>query len=375
MNNDCVTKITDVTVNEIFQDALFFQVLYEITVNMDNSEAVIIVDRFLKLQSVVFMSELMKFFDEKHIELGIWAEKNEFVRRLNEERNNNGIHYSPIGSDRMKNIIEDMGISWESSCYDINLVVKDNNVINLNVEDYGVKPDELWKNILIIAKSASDGALATVSSKITTEVFLEYGKEKIIENSKRLQDFLSGTRYSYSSCVLFSKTKDLTVEDKVFIMYRYRLIYLAYAFLNSLEGMLVQIGTAGTNIYNIEFEMKSYVRKHIAMVCEIIHNDLDKLKSLQTPFYKEVQKDIDAQIGEKSFFPLNRKLRNNLHYSLGTTPLSKKELNVVDKYQPIYIECILKKFQSKMSINISEEVKEATELLRIIAKKKKRDSL
>lgn len=370
MNNDCVTKITDVTVNEIFQDALFFQVLYEITVNMDNSEAVIIVDRFLKLQSVVFMSELMKYFDEKHIELGIGAEKNEFVRRLNEERNNNGIHYSLIGSDRMKNIIEDMGISWESSCYDINLVVKDNNVINLNVEDYGIKPDEFWKNILIIAKSASDGALATVSSKITTEVFLEYGKEKIIENSKRLQNYLSGTRYSYSSCILFSKAKDLTVEDKVFIMYRYRLIYLAYAFLNSLEGMLVEIGTAGTNTYNIEFEMKSYVRKHVAMVCEIIHNDLDKLKSLHTPFYKAVQKDIDSQIGEKSFFPLNRKLRNNLHYSFGTTPLSKKELNVIDKYQPIYIECVLKKFKSKMTINISEEVKEATEFLRILANKK-----
>ena len=253
MNNDCITKIADVTVNEIFQDALFFQVLYEITVRMDNYEAVVAADRFLKLQSVVFMSELMKYFDEKHIELGIGAEKNEFVRRLNEERNDNGIHYSPIGSDRMKNVIKDMGINWGSSCYDINLVVKDNNVINLNIEDYGIKPDEFWTNILIIAKSASDGALATVSSKITTEVFLEYGKEKIIENSKRLENYLSGTRYSYSSCVLFSKAKDLTVEDKVFIMYRYRLIYLAYAFLNSLEGMLVQIGTAGTNTYNIEF--------------------------------------------------------------------------------------------------------------------------
>ena len=253
MNNDCITKIADVTVNEMFQDALFFQVLYEITVRMDNCEAVVAADRFLKLQSVVFMSELMKYLDEKHIELGIGAEKNQFVRRLNEERNDNGIKYSPIGSDRMKNIIEDMGISWESSCYDINLIVKDNNVINLNIEDYGIKPDEFWTNILIIAKSASDGALATVSSKITTEVFLEYGKEKIIENSKRLENNLSGTRYSYSSCVLFSKAKDLTVEDKVFIMYRYRLIYLAYAFLNSLEGMLVQIGTAGTNTYNIEF--------------------------------------------------------------------------------------------------------------------------
>ena len=108
MNNDCITKIADVTVNEIFQDALFFQVLYEITVRMDNYEAVVAADRFLKLQSVVFMSELMKYFDEKHIELGIGAEKNEFVRRLNEERNDNGIHYSPIGSDRMKNVIKDM---------------------------------------------------------------------------------------------------------------------------------------------------------------------------------------------------------------------------------------------------------------------------
>ena len=371
MNNDCITKIADVTVNEIFQDALFFQVLYEITVRMDNYEAVVAADRFLKLQSVVFMSELMKYFDEKHIELGIGAEKNEFVRRLNEERNDNGIHYSPIGSDRMKNVIKDMGINWGSSCCDINLVVKDNNVINLNIEDYGIKPDEFWTNILIIAKSASDGALATVSSKITTEVFLEYGKEKIIENSKRLENYLSGTRYSYSSCVLFSKAKDLTVEDKVFIMYRYRLIYLAYAFLNSLEGMLVQIGTAGTNTYNIEFDMKSYVRKHVAMVCEMIHIDLDKLKTLQTPFQKALQKDIDNQIGEKSFFPLNRKLRNNLHYSLGTTPLSKKELNLIDKYQPIYIECVLKQCQRKMTVNISEEVKEVTEFLRMLTKKKK----
>lgn len=371
MNDNSVTKITDVTVNEIFQDALFFQVLYKIIVSMDNNEAVVAADRFLKLQSVVFMSELMKYFDEKHIELGIGAEKDEFVRRLNEERNNNGIHYSPIGSDRMKNIIEDMGINWESSCYDINLVVKDNNVINLNVEDYGIKPDEFWRRLPTIVKSASDGALASVSSEITTEVFLEYGKEKIIENSKRLENFLSGTRYSYSSYELFYKAKELTVEDKVFIMYRYRLIYLAYAFLNSLEGMLVQIGTVGTNTYHIEFDMKSYVRKHVAMVCEIIHIDLDKLKTLQTPFQKALQKDIDNKIGEKSFFPLNRKLRNNLHYSLGTTPLSKKELNVIDKYQPIYIECVLKQCQRKMTVNINEDVKKDTEFLRMLAKKKK----
>lgn len=366
MNDDRVTKIADVTVNEIFQDALFFQVLYKITASMDNSEAVIIADRFLKLQSVVFIRELMNYFDEKHIELGIGPEIDRFIKTLKEERNDNGIHYSPIGSDRMKKIIEDMGISWGSICYDINLVVKDNNVINLNIEDYGIEPDEFWTNILIIAKSASDGALATVSSKITTEVFLKYGKEKIIENSKRLQDYLSGTRYSYSSCVLFSKAKDLTVEDKVFIMYRYRLIYLAYAFLNSLEGMLVQIGTAGTNTYNIEFDMKSYVRKHVARVCEMIHIDLE---TLQTPFQKALQKDIDNQIREKSFFPLNRKLRNNLHYSLGTTPLSKKELNLIDKYQPIYIECVLKQCQRKMTVNINKDVKETTEFLRMLAKK------
>lgn len=73
MNDDRVTKIADVTVNEIFQDALFFQVLYKITASMDNSEAVIIADRFLKLQSVVFIRELMNYFDEKHIELGIGA--------------------------------------------------------------------------------------------------------------------------------------------------------------------------------------------------------------------------------------------------------------------------------------------------------------
>ena len=40
------------------------------------------------------------------------------------------------------------------------------------------------------------------------------------------------------------------------------------------------------------------------MVCEMIHIDLDKLKTLQTPFQKALQKDIDNQIGEKSFLPL-----------------------------------------------------------------------
>lgn len=369
MNND-LTRISVDTRKEIFQDALFFQVLYKITDSMNNYEAAVITDRFLKLQSVVFMCELMKYFEEKKIELNVGVEKDEFVRRLNKERSDNGIKYSPIKSDRMKSVIEDMGIDWKESCYDINVVVKDNTVINLNVEDYGIKPDEFWRSLPIIIKSASDGALASVSSEITTDAFLEYGKDTIIENSKRLENFLSGTRYSYSSCVLFSKAKNLTVDDKVFIMYRYRLIYLAYAFLNSLEGMLVQVGTIETNTFDIEFDMKSYVRKHVAMVCEIIHKDLEALKKLETPFSQAIQKDIDNQIGEKSFFPLNRKLRNNLHYSLGTNPLCKKELDVIDKYQPIYIECILKQFQSKMTVNISREVKEATEFLRTLAKKK-----
>lgn len=369
MNND-ETKISVETAKEIFQDALFFQILYKITVSMENYEAAMIVDRFLKLQSVVFMCELMKFFEEKKIELNVGVEKDEFVKRLNKERSDNGIKYSPIKSDRMKRVIEDMGIDWKDRCYDINLVVKDNTVINLNVEDYGIKPDEFWTSLPSIIKSASDGALASVSSEITTDVFLEYGKETINENSKRLENFLSGTRYSYSSYVLFSKAKDLTVEDKVFIMYRYRIIYLAYAFLNSLEGMLVQVGKAETDTFDIEFDMKSYVRKHVAMVCEIIHKDIEALKKLGTPFCKAIQKDIDNQIGEKSFFSLNRKLRNNLHYSLGTDTLCKEELNVIDKYQPIYIECVLKQFQSKMTVNISEEVKEDTEFLRMLAKKK-----
>ena len=101
MNND-KTEISVKTQNEIFQDALFFQVLFEIAASMDNYEAVVIVGRFLKLQSVVFIFELFKFFEEKNIELNVGIQKDEFVKRLKSERTGNGIKYSPINSDRIK---------------------------------------------------------------------------------------------------------------------------------------------------------------------------------------------------------------------------------------------------------------------------------
>ncbi len=63
----------------------------------------------------------------------------------------------------------------------------------------------------------------------------------------------------------------------------------------------------------------------------------------KVPLLHQVLGEISGKI-EDDFFTINRKCRNNLHYGFYNS-LSNKEIEVLDKYQDVYLNYVIAEFE------------------------------
>lgn len=180
-------------------------------------------------------------------------------------------------------------------------------------------------------------------SKSIFEITDKYLVKKILNN---INNEIVGTRYSYSSFKLFNKSKNLEMVDKVFILYRYRLVSSIIMTDKIFKGN--ELNVSIEPLVNLEFD--KYLRKYRALIICIVGNDLMKMNS---SFSKNILNRIDDKIDER-FFQLNRKQRNNIHYS-EINNFSNDELLYLDEMQYAYLDIIYKCFTDNINLNISED--------------------
>ena len=96
------------------------------------------------------------------------------------------------------------------------------------------------------------------------------------------------------------------------------------------------------NIGKLHFDFKKFIMKAKAIIIEMIWNDkkVSISNSIIDKIFEKNKRDIND-----SFYSVNRKCRNNLHYS-DHHFLSKKDITILDKYQDLYLNNALETFDS-----------------------------
>lgn len=93
-------------------------------------------------------------------------------------------------------------------------------------------------------------------------------------------------------------------------------------------------------LFSLDFN--NYLRKYRALIICIIGNDLSKMNTL---FSKTIWNAINDKI-DKNFSPLNRRIRDNIHYSIINT-FSDEELS--------YLDIVYNYFINNLNLNIDDD--------------------
>lgn len=279
---------------EILQDMFYIKVLLDIKRRTQSVEAKNYLVEFIKDLSSVIFYENVKFLDEKKLLSMEQAFKSNMKKIVRERRQ--WLHSRIYGSKSIKQKVGDMGIDYSQKIYDLNVIVKRNKLLSTNFENFNDRyeltyVDEILKDIEIILIALLQGlgldnnAIDALYSKCS-EI-----SQNIVEECDKI---FSGKRYCYSTYKLFSLNRDLTDDDKNFILQRYRLI-----------SSILKIEKLFTNenleiyIPPMRIKIKDFFRKYKAIIIEIIGEDA---KKPQSKYGENLCKTLNQKITDKSFF-------------------------------------------------------------------------
>lgn len=357
LNSSTNTKRLDTwsmdTVYELMNDIVCFEFIRSIMERMENTEAKGYINSYLKLFAPVFIHELINALDK----LGVVPKTDQLApsvqRFINQERQRalkNVITKSP----RAESAVKEMGLTFSHEVYDINVVVGNGALMDTNFELYAdpLENIDLWNQMFVTPR-----ALLSVFA----EAFLQHSTFDLHEIwhtiegelavlAQRVDRSLPCSRYSYPSCRLFKTAPELTLVDRVLILYRFRLVSSAKIVPEVIPPLSLEIGGVKA------VDTTRFFRKYRALVIEIFGQ---QFKEPPTGFTAKIIEDLEKRIDDKSFFRLSRSLRNNLHYE-ATNSLTSDEIELVDRYQMIYLTTLIAHFTAYLTVDIDKECCQVT---------------
>jgi hypothetical protein len=243
---------------------------------------------------------------------------------------------------------EKMGLNFEELFYDMNVVVKGNELLDMNYETYteDISTDfAFWDSLYGIPNVMLNTILSCFGFEFTVEDVFSTLEETFAQILEIVNSKLTGKRYSYSVYKLFSRSRNLELQDKIFILYRYRLV----TSLQYLEQIIPPLTVMKGDV--LILDLKAFVRKYQATVVVIVGKEL---QSLDTEFGNNIICELEESVPDKRFYPLNRKLRNNIHY-LSVEVLDEDEIKLVDLYQKVYFQQVIQHIREQLYIDIDDE--------------------
>lgn len=256
-----------------------------------------------------------------------------------------------------------MGLDFNNKVYDMNIIVRNNDLIGMNYEDYmdeiNKEDFDFWESLFDFPRRTLEAFILSLNFDINLDDVFENFSEQLEQIASDVENKLFCSRYSYSSYMLFSKSKSLDLIDKVFILYRYRMISSVTNIEYVLPSFEINLGN------NCVISLKKFFRKYKALIIEIVG---EELKNMDTEFSSNIKNSFQSDIQNNKFWSLNRAIRNNLHY-VETKLLTEEELEIVDHYQSIYLNLINKHIIGNLNIQIDKGCKTMTEFLKACQKK------
>lgn len=339
------------TVEEIIEDLFCFDLILEIKRRMKSEEAKTYVSNFLRVLAPIYVHEIANALDR----FGIIAKEKllepNISKRVKEERQLSA-HKTIVNSNSAMKAIAEMGISFERKVYDLNIVTKNGTLYDFNFETQVSPVNDLafWNFLFGVPRTMLTAAFSVASPDFNFQDIYENSRGQLDSIAAQLDQVLSLTRHAYSTHKLFQHSANLEIADKILILYRFRMITAV----NILSEHLPSLHAARGNRRIVDTNY--FFGKYRALIITILG---DELRHLNTPFAERIKTDIGNVIKNSSFFPLNRKLRNNLHYET-TSILTESEWNIVQQNQKLYLGVIENSFRSQLCVNIDKECRTMT---------------
>ena len=343
------------TITEMVNDWMAFEFILELKRRMKNVEAKNYLCTFLMTIAPVIVYEVAeslellgivskKDFFNPGMDKRVQIEREKFVKRI------------IVKSSQPELIEKEMGLNFKEKVYDINVLVRNNELMDMNYELFNrnIKEDfEFWDSLFGLPKGLINTLFSCLNINKRIEDVYEAIDGTLSELAKKMEQEFVCERYSYSVQKLFLGADRLEDIDKILILYRYRLVTSATRIEKAVPDFNIRSGET------MVFDIKAFMRKYRAVVICIIGSEL---KAMNTRFAQSIQADIQSKIGDGPFWGINRKLRNNIHYQR-TEVLTENEIEMLDKYQTVYFEIISYHFQKNTFIDIDKECKTMTGFL------------
>lgn len=347
---------TTETILEMTNDWVAFEFILEIKRRMKNVEVKSYLTALLMSLAPVMIYEVAESLELLEI-----VEKKKFFnpgmdKRVQREREKI-IKRVIVKSSQPEIIAKEMGLNFREKVYDINVLVRDNELVDMNYElfNQNVEEDfEFWDSLFGLPKNLINTLLSCLGIDKKIEDIYDSMNQMLDETAKKVEQALVCDRYSYSVQKLFSHAEDLEDIDKILILYRYRIVTSTIRIENAIPDFSILVD--GKKV----FDIKNFMRKYKANVICIIGSEL---KEMNTKFAECIQNEIDNNIGDGSFWKINRKLRNNIHY-IKTDILSEDEIEILDRYQSVYFDVISDCFRQNIYIDLDKECKTMTGFLK-----------
>lgn len=255
-----------------------------------------------------------------------------------------------LGKPHLEEIRKDMEIDFEHFIYDIILTVDETDMSKLYSINVGI-----W-DLECIEKEKLEmfNVLAGIPEYLIKKLLSDFNENGIADNAlkaidiacesyaKEMDKKLCPIKYPYSSAVFF-KNPELQEQDKYLIMY----YYSYFSWFNMLDEFVPALKLEGEVFsLNIPYSLMKLKAMLVTMFGDVV-------SELDTPVVQELKKEFENCFGESDIYILNRRLRNNIHYT-EVNEISNSELKRVDDFQRKYIKTVLSVFEEKIKFKIGK---------------------
>lgn len=351
------TKEIDLSVKELLNDSFFLDIITETIRTIDNDYIKKYLGDYLLFYGAIFTEEVIQAGagDLKSVS----AENLKIIKELRTKN----LKYSPtINSKHIIKKVKDMGIDFDYYVFDTVITINGNNTlydINLRTWEYQNIDKDYFSKLDNIACTGSSWNKKILLSNIP--ILESYKKVIVLLIKEKLKKYDFKYKAYASSKLLNTNIK---VEEKLYIAQRYGL-YKTIEFINEL---LEDIPLIDAGI--LELDVKKFLRKNKAILFGILWNDYNNTKMgiIENIFKK------NNEIIPKDFYPINTKIRNNLHYSK-INIIEDKENNLFDIYEKEYMKNISVVFNENLNVKFGFGYNIALYLAKLQFEKENKDNL
>lgn len=236
----------------------------------------------------------------------------------------------------IQSTIRDMGIDFQKYIFDIVLYVSKKELFDTNFSTWKYQDERQY--------DIANGAACTPYN------WLKYDCPYLLSIVEKMADVCIKTRRyskldispkSYSTCMLFEKS-NLNSDDKVYLLSNYGILKSTLM----VEKYFSLPVCMDSPTLQLNFDFNRFMLKMKAVLICKFGDDLSKSTNSLLCKAKKIYGDL---IDDK-FYRINRKCRNNIHYSQLDT-ITNDEITILNKYQNIYLKTILSAFNQHTYIS------------------------